>query len=144
MSLYLLSINFFILSRFSLSFLILHQLISGGVAGSDFPAIFPVILWLIKLFHQRREECTLQHQRFALLQYSKTFRLPGQEFIENSWKCSLISKPNVSPAAVASEKCSKYSSLERQEGSIGNFNIIYERFITMCAPPLLKLPKLSD
>lgn len=54
-----------------------HQ-IQGGVGGSDFPAIFPVIVWLVKKFYERRDEREAQLRAFSTLQFSKNFQLPNE------------------------------------------------------------------
>ncbi|CAE7440423.1 CCDC93, partial [Symbiodinium microadriaticum] len=54
-----------------------HQ-IQGGVGGSDFPAIFPVIVWLVKKFYERRDEREAQLRAFSTLQFSKNFQFPHE------------------------------------------------------------------
>lgn len=54
-----------------------HQ-IQGGVGGSDYPAIFPVIVWLVKKFMERRAEREAQLRSFSTLQFSKNFCLPTE------------------------------------------------------------------
>jgi hypothetical protein len=54
-----------------------HQ-IQGGVGGSDYPAIFPVIVWLVKKFYERRDEREAQLRAFSTLQFSKNFQLPNE------------------------------------------------------------------
>eukprot|EP00604_Paraphysomonas_vestita_P001663 CAMPEP_0174822044 /NCGR_PEP_ID=MMETSP1107-20130205/12726_1 /TAXON_ID=36770 /ORGANISM="Paraphysomonas vestita, Strain GFlagA" /LENGTH=618 /DNA_ID=CAMNT_0016039945 /DNA_START=219 /DNA_END=2075 /DNA_ORIENTATION=+ len=54
-----------------------HQ-IQGGVGGSDYPAIYPVMVWLVKKFFQRREEREAQLRSFSTLQFSKNFRFPQE------------------------------------------------------------------
>lgn len=52
-----------------------HQ-IQGGVGGSDYPAIYPVMVWLVKKFFERREEREAQLRAFSTLQFSKNFQFP--------------------------------------------------------------------
>lgn len=54
-----------------------HQ-IQGGVGGSDYPAIYPVMVWLVKKFFQRREEREAQLRAFSTFQFSKNFRFPQE------------------------------------------------------------------
>lgn len=54
-----------------------HQ-IQGGVGGSDFPAIYPVMVWLVKKFFERREEREAQLRAFSTLQFSKHFQFPHE------------------------------------------------------------------
>ena len=54
-----------------------HQ-IQGGVGGSDYPAIFPVIVWLVKKFYERRDEREAQLRAFSTLQFSKNFQFPHE------------------------------------------------------------------
>ena len=54
-----------------------HQ-IQGGVGGSDFPAIFPVIVWLVKKLFERRELREQQMRSFSVLQFSKNYQLPTE------------------------------------------------------------------
>lgn len=54
-----------------------HQ-IQGGVAGTDFPALFPVIVWLVKKFFETRELREQQLRAFAVLQFSKNYQFPTE------------------------------------------------------------------
>lgn len=54
-----------------------HQ-IQGGVGGSDFNAIYPVIVWLVKKFFERRELREQQLRNFSLLQFGKNYQLPTE------------------------------------------------------------------
>lgn len=54
-----------------------HQ-IQGGVAGTDFPALFPVIVWLVKKFFETRELREQQLRSFAVLQFSKNYQFPTE------------------------------------------------------------------
>jgi hypothetical protein len=54
-----------------------HQ-IQGGVGGSDYPAIHPVIVWLVKKFFERREERESQLRYFSILQFSKNYEFPSE------------------------------------------------------------------
>ena len=65
--------------------LIFHFL--GGVFGSDFLAIFPVISWLIKMFYARKEERTHGHRKYALMKYSKIFHKNGKDFYHRGRHC---------------------------------------------------------
>jgi hypothetical protein len=49
-----------------------HQ-IQGGVGGSDYPAIYPVIVWLVKKFFERRQERQGQLRKFSTMQFSQNF-----------------------------------------------------------------------
>ena len=55
-----------------------------------------MILWLIKMYQERKEERALEHRKFALMQYSKIFRSPSQQYTEGSWKSILIAKSDIS------------------------------------------------
>jgi hypothetical protein len=52
--------------------------IQGGVGGSDYPAIYPVMVWLVKKFFERREEREAQLRAFSTLQFSKNFKFPHE------------------------------------------------------------------
>lgn len=52
-----------------------HQ-IQGGVGGTDCPALFPVIVWLVKKFFERREVREAQLRSFSVMQFSKNYQLP--------------------------------------------------------------------
>jgi hypothetical protein len=52
--------------------------IQGGVGGSDFPAIYPVMVWLVKKFFERREEREAQLRAFSTLQFTKNFKFPQE------------------------------------------------------------------
>ena len=52
-----------------------HQ-IQGGIGGSDYPALQPVIVWLVKKFFERREEREKQLRRFSNFQFSKNYEFP--------------------------------------------------------------------
>ena len=54
-----------------------HQ-IQGGVGGSDFAAILPVILWLIKKGKEWKTEHQEQLRLFSTLQFSKHYQLPSE------------------------------------------------------------------
>jgi hypothetical protein len=55
-----------------------HQ-IQGGVGHlSDFPAIHPVIVWLVKKCIQRREEQEFQLRQFSTLQFGKNYEIPSE------------------------------------------------------------------
>ena len=60
-----------------------HQ-IQGGVGGSDYPAIHPVIVWLVKKFFERREELEVQLRSFAILQFSKNYQLSSENLLMSS------------------------------------------------------------
>jgi hypothetical protein len=52
-----------------------HQ-IQGGIGGSDFPSIQPVIVWLVKKFFERRIEREKQLRLFASFQFDKNYEFP--------------------------------------------------------------------
>lgn len=54
-----------------------HQ-IQGGVGGSDYPSIYPVIIWLVKKFSERRVERESMLRSYALSQFSKNYKLPAE------------------------------------------------------------------
>jgi len=54
-----------------------HQ-IQGGVGGSDYAALHPVIVWLVKKFFERREEREAALRAYSTLQFSKNFKLPSE------------------------------------------------------------------
>ena len=60
-----------------------HQ-IQGGVGGADYPAIYPVIIWLVKKFFERREELEEQLRSFAILQFSKNYQLSTENVLLSS------------------------------------------------------------
>lgn len=49
-----------------------HQ-IQGGIGGSDYLALCPVIVWLVKKFFERREEREQQLRLFSTLQFAKNY-----------------------------------------------------------------------
>jgi len=51
-----------------------HQ-IQGGIGGSDYPSLQPVIVWLVKKFFARREEREKQLRRFSTFQFSKNYQI---------------------------------------------------------------------
>lgn len=54
-----------------------HQ-IQGGVGGSDYSAIHPVIVWLVKKFFERKDEREDQLRRFSTMQFSRNFGIPNE------------------------------------------------------------------
>jgi hypothetical protein len=54
-----------------------HQ-IQGGVGGADYPAIYTVIVWLIKKYFERRVEREQQLRSYALFQFGKNYTLPTE------------------------------------------------------------------
>ena len=58
-----------------------HQ-IQGGIAGADYPAIHPVIVWLIKKFFARRDEREAVLRQFSTLQFSKNYQLPSEPLVD--------------------------------------------------------------
>lgn len=54
-----------------------HQ-IQGGVGGSDYPALYQVIVWLVKKFHERRIEKEQQLRSFSNFQFDKNYQLPSE------------------------------------------------------------------
>jgi CCDC93, coiled-coil domain len=81
----------------------------GGVAGSDFPAISPVINWLLDMYHESKEENKLRYRKFSTIRYSKVFRLSAkvesvsaflcQESKSNDRKDTLIDQEDHIPGA---------------------------------------------
>lgn len=59
-----------------------HQ-IQGGIAGADYPAIHPVIVWLIKKFFARRDEREAILRQVSTLQFSKNYQLPSEPLVDN-------------------------------------------------------------
>jgi hypothetical protein len=55
-----------------------HQ-IQGGMSGSDYPAVYLVIVWLIKKFIERRSENEDQLRSFALRQFLKSYKFPDDQ-----------------------------------------------------------------
>lgn len=55
-----------------------HQ-IQGGVGGSDYPAIYQVIVWLVKKYFERREERDVELRAYSTFQFSKGYRIPVEE-----------------------------------------------------------------
>lgn len=54
-----------------------HQ-IQGGVGGSDYSAIHPVIVWLVKKFFERKDEREDQLRRFSTMQFSRNFGIANE------------------------------------------------------------------
>jgi len=54
-----------------------HQ-IQGGVGGSDYPALYPAIVWLVKKSFEHREERQAQLRAFSTLQFTKNFQFPNE------------------------------------------------------------------
>jgi hypothetical protein len=54
-----------------------HQ-IQGGVGGSDYSAIYPVIVWLVKKFFERKDEREEQLRRFSTMQFSRNFGIANE------------------------------------------------------------------
>jgi hypothetical protein len=54
-----------------------HQ-IQGGVGGSDYTSIYPVIVWLVKKFIERRDERESKLRSYALTQFSKNYQIPSE------------------------------------------------------------------
>ena len=54
-----------------------HQ-IQGGVGGSDYPALYPAIVWLVKKSFEHREEREAQLRAFSTLQFTKNFQFPNE------------------------------------------------------------------
>eukprot|EP01038_Epipyxis_sp_PR26KG_P011095 gene11095-14890_t len=54
-----------------------HQ-IQGGVGGADYPAIYQVIVWLIKKYFERRGEREQQLRSYSTFQFSKNYKLPTE------------------------------------------------------------------
>lgn len=52
-----------------------HQ-IQGGIGGSDYPSLQPVIVWLVKKFFERRIEREKQLRLFASFQFDKNYEFP--------------------------------------------------------------------
>jgi hypothetical protein len=71
-----------------------HQ-IQGGVGGSDYSAIYPVIVWLIKKFFERRHERQDQLRRFSTMQFSKNFGIANDGDSLSSDLESIIHGKNV-------------------------------------------------
>lgn len=55
-----------------------HQ-IQGGIGGSDYPALQPVIVWLVKKFFERREEREKQLRRYSSFQFGKNYDFPDSD-----------------------------------------------------------------
>lgn len=54
-----------------------HQ-IQGGVGGSDYPALYPAIVWLVKKSFEHRGEREAQLRAFSTLQFTKHFQFPNE------------------------------------------------------------------
>jgi hypothetical protein len=54
-----------------------HQ-IQGGVGGTDYAAVKPVIIWLIKKFLDVREEREALLRKIAVFQFSKSYKFPHE------------------------------------------------------------------
>ena len=59
-----------------------HQ-IQGGIGGSDWTALLPVLVWLIEKFSEHREEREVQIRAQSLLQFSKNYKFPDEAEINN-------------------------------------------------------------
>lgn len=55
-----------------------HQ-IQGGVGGSDYPSIYPVIVWLVKKFFERRDEREAKFRTYSISQFSKNYQIPNEQ-----------------------------------------------------------------
>lgn len=58
-----------------------HQ-IQGGVGGADYPAIYQVIVWLVKKYFERRTEREQQLRAFSTYQFSKNYHLPEEKEVD--------------------------------------------------------------
>ncbi len=58
-----------------------HQ-IQGGVGGSDYPAILPVIVWLVKKFFEIRQIREAQLRAVSVFQFGKNYQLPSEDSID--------------------------------------------------------------
>ena len=58
-----------------------HQ-IQGGVGGSDYPAILPVIVWLVKKFFEIRQIREAQLRAVSVFQFGKNYQLPSEDNID--------------------------------------------------------------
>lgn len=54
-----------------------HQ-IQGGVGGSDYKAIFPVVAWLMKKHETHKEETHFHKRKLSTLQFSKVFTIKDE------------------------------------------------------------------
>ena len=54
-----------------------HQ-IQGGVGGADYPAIYQVIVWLVKKYFERRVEREQQLRSYSIFQFSKNYHIPEE------------------------------------------------------------------
>ena len=54
-----------------------HQ-IQGGVGGSDYPALHPAIVWLVKKSFEHRGEREAELRAFSTLQFTKHFQFPNE------------------------------------------------------------------
>jgi hypothetical protein len=59
-----------------------HQ-IQGGVGGADYPAIYQVIVWLVKKYFERRTEREQQLRAYSVYQFSKNYHLPEEKEIND-------------------------------------------------------------
>ena len=89
-----------------------------------------MILWLIKMFHERKEERALEHRKFASMQYSKTFRAPSKQYSESNWKSILIAKSDISLPIDSELACSIPSLNLMQKVSEGKISI--DDDVTFC------------
>jgi hypothetical protein len=49
-----------------------HPLQAHQIQGSDFPALFPVIVWLVKKFFENREATAAQLRKYAQVRHHRT------------------------------------------------------------------------
>lgn len=59
-----------------------HQ-IQGGVGGADYPAIYLVMVWLVKKYFERRGEREQQLRAFSTFQFSKNYTIPSEAAAED-------------------------------------------------------------
>lgn len=59
-----------------------HQ-IQGGVGGADYPAIYHVIVWLVKKYFERRSEREQLLRAYSMFQFSKNYQLPEEKAIND-------------------------------------------------------------
>jgi hypothetical protein len=57
--------------------------IQGGVGGADYAAIYPVTVWLVKKYFERRTEREQQLRAYSNYQFSKNYRFPEEKEVED-------------------------------------------------------------
>ncbi len=61
-----------------------HPLQAHQIQGSDFPALFPVIVWLVLKFFENRDATQGILRKYSELQWNKNYKFPNEEVVDES------------------------------------------------------------